>query len=82
MGARLVEPGTSYRSPKASFPSAVRGDGGHIPLTPGDTLVVYAAQVDPKDLSHFTIDYTLNGDRHTIDGWLDDVWMVVLESRN
>lgn len=82
MDAHLVEPGTSYRSPKPSFSSAVRGGGGHIYLSPGDTLIVYAAQVDPKDFSHFTIDYTLNGNRHTIDGWLDDVWMVVLESRN
>ncbi|HEV2296718.1 MAG TPA: hypothetical protein VGR35_22950 [Tepidisphaeraceae bacterium] len=82
MSARLVEPGTSYRSPRAVYPSAVRGDGGHIFFDPGDTLVVYAAVVDPNDPSHFTIDYALNGTRHTIDGWLDDVWMVVLESRD
>lgn len=82
IGAHLVEPGTSYRSPRAAFPFAVRGDGGHVFLDPGDTLVVYAAKVDPNDPSHFTIDYDLNGKRQMIDGWLDDVWMVVLETRD
>ncbi len=81
IGAHMVEPGTSYRSPKAASPSAVRG-GGNILFDLGDTLVVYAAKVDPNDPSHFTIDYDLNGKRQTIDGWLDDVWMVILETRD
>jgi hypothetical protein len=32
----------------------------------------YAGQLDPKDRSHFTIDYELNGARNVIDGWLTD----------
>jgi hypothetical protein len=32
----------------------------------------YAGQLDPKDPSHFTIDYELNGARNVIDVWLTD----------
>ena len=37
-----------------------------------DNLRFFAGQVDPKDASHFTIDYQLGDDRNTIDGWLTD----------
>ena len=37
---------------------------------------------DPADPSHFTIDYDLNGTRHTVDGWLEDDEFVKMELRN
>jgi hypothetical protein len=42
------------------------GSGG------GPELRFFAGQPDPTDESHFTIDYELDGDRGTIDGWLRD----------
>jgi hypothetical protein len=39
---------------------------------PGKSLRFYAGQADPKDPSHFTIDYDFDGQRGTIDGWLTD----------
>lgn len=42
---------------------------------------LYAGQPDPKDDSHFTLAYTLNGKPGTIDGWLNDDETVKLELR-
>ena len=33
---------------------------------------VFAGQADPKDSSHFTIEYELEGKREIVDGWLVD----------
>jgi hypothetical protein len=41
-------------------------------LTEQDRLRVFMGQPDATDPSHFTIDYELNGERGTIDGWLRD----------
>jgi hypothetical protein len=38
----------------------------------GQPLRIYAGQPDPKDPSHFTIDYEIAGRRGTIDGYLRD----------
>jgi hypothetical protein len=43
-----------------------------ITITPKGLFRFYAAQVDSQDPSHFTIDYTLDGKRNTIDGYLKD----------
>ena len=81
IGARMIEPGNTYRSPRPVSPSWTRGDGGAIRLDPGDALRVYAGQRDPNDHSHVTIDYVLNGTNHTIDGWLEDTGFMRLELR-
>jgi hypothetical protein len=81
MSARAVTPGTTYRSPKP-ITTASRGDGSSIMYRPGDTLRVYAGQRDPNDPNHFTVDYVLNGTRHTVDGWLEDVGYVIMEQRD
>jgi hypothetical protein len=39
---------------------------------PGKSLRFYGGQPDPKDPSHFTVDYEFDGQRGTIDGWLTD----------
>jgi hypothetical protein len=44
------------------------GDGSPNP----PLLHLFAGQPDPADESHFTIDYEVDGDRGTIDGWLRD----------
>jgi hypothetical protein len=38
----------------------------------GKSLRFYAGQADPKDPSHFTVDYDFDGQRGTIEGWLTD----------
>lgn len=42
-----------------------------LPLAVSDELRVLAGQPDPRDPSHFTIRYDLNGQPGVIDGWLD-----------
>jgi hypothetical protein len=81
MGARAIIPGKSYRSPEP-ITTASRGDGSSILFRSGDKLRIYAAQRDPADPSHFTVDYDLNGMRHIIDGWMEDVGYVIMEQRN
>jgi hypothetical protein len=44
------------------------GDGS----SNGPLLRFFTGQADPVDESHFTIDYEVDGDRGTIDGWLRD----------
>lgn len=41
----------------------------------------YAAQVDAADASHFAIDYALDGEPGTIDGWLKDNDKLLLQPR-
>ena len=82
MSARMIEPGTTYRSPRPVSPSVVRGDGGQVMVAQDDTLRVYAGQRDPANESHVTIDYVLNGTRHTIDAWLEDEGTLLMESRD
>jgi hypothetical protein len=53
---------TSFTYPK---PNVTRIDVQH-----GSSLRAYAAQIDPADPSHFTIDYAIDGQRNTIDGYL------------
>ena len=79
--ARMMEPGTTYRSPRHVSPTIARGDGSSIAFNAGDTLRIYAGQRDPNDPSHVTIDYVLNGTTHTIDGWLEDTGFMRLELR-
>lgn len=46
-------------------------DGAMSETEPAWALRVFAGQLDPKDASHFTIDYqTSSGGKGTIDGWL------------
>lgn len=42
---------------------------------------IFAGQPDQSDATHFTIDYELNGQRSTIDGWLMNDGEVKLEPR-
>ena len=44
--------------------------------------VLFFGSPDPRDASHFTIDYLSGGDKSTIDGWLQKDNTVVLEPRH
>lgn len=82
LGAHLIEPGSAFRNPRLGL-SMTRGDGSQIMFDPAaDRLTIYAGQIDPADASHFTIDYDLNGVRHTLDGWLVDATEVKIEARD
>jgi hypothetical protein len=41
----------------------------------------YAGQLDPNDPSHFTIDYAIDGQRNTIDGYLKDDNSIIFSPR-
>jgi hypothetical protein len=43
---------------------------------------LYAGQPDPKDASHFTIDYEISGVRGTVDGWLQPDDTVKMQIRD
>ena len=43
---------------------------GQVEYTPRGLFCIYAGRPDPADPSHFTIDYELDDQRGTIDGWL------------
>jgi hypothetical protein len=45
-------------------------ENGRIDVQPGGVFRLYAAQVDPADPSHFTINYAIDNQRNTIDGYL------------
>ena len=82
LGSRIIRPGTAFRNPRSGR-TVTRGDGSQIRFHPtADRLTIYAGQPDPADPSHFTIDYDLNGVRHTVDGWLEDDEWVKMELRN
>jgi hypothetical protein len=42
---------------------------------------IYSGQFDPANPSHLTIDYEVQGARHTIDGWLDNNDNLLLAKR-
>ena len=79
--ATVLDATSAARSAR-SMVTITRGDGASITLQPGDKLRVFAGQPDPADASHFTIDYVLNGTRHTIDGWLKADGLVIIEVRD
>ncbi len=54
---------------------------GKVTLEPRGLFRFYPGQVDPSDASHFTIDYELDGQRGTIDGWLRENSVVELLPR-
>jgi hypothetical protein len=74
--ATVIEPAAG------AIATITRGDGQTIARRPGDKLRVFAGQPDPNDASHFTIDYDLNGVRHTLDGWVVDDSEIKIESRD
>ncbi len=82
LSACPYEPASFYRPLRSRHGRTARGDGSWIRISPGDTLRIFAGQMDPKDPSHFTVDYLLNGVRHTVDGWLTDEATVIIESRD
>jgi hypothetical protein len=49
---------------------------------PHDQMTFMAGQPDPKDESHFTIQYRLNDQSGTIDGWLADDGSVQMKVRD
>ncbi|MBA2440222.1 MAG: hypothetical protein H0V50_06060 [Thermoleophilaceae bacterium] len=79
--ANALDPSTTVRGPRALL-TVTRGDGANVAVQPGDVFRVFAGQPDPKDASHFTIDYLLNGTRYTLDGWLKDGGVVIIEARD
>jgi hypothetical protein len=70
----LIEPAGLSGPPRMDgfdLPDAVPprfGDGSPNP----PLLRLFAGQPDPADESHFTIEYEVDADRGTIDGWLRD----------
>jgi hypothetical protein len=69
--ASVFDPAGFVRGPR-DVTTSTTGFGRSVLLAPSDRYVVFAGQPDPSDESHFTIDVTLNGTRHTLDGWLRD----------
>ena len=65
---RGTDPANWMRVQWPSTPTADQGasHSGGLPLR------LHAGQIDPRDPSHFTIDYVLPNQRGTIDGWLLD----------
>lgn len=53
----------------------------HVFSAEKDRLTIYAAQADPKDDSHFTIDVLVNGRRTSVDGYVQNGGRVVLKPR-
>jgi hypothetical protein len=51
------------------------------PVQPPEVMRFLASRPDPKDPSHFTIDYVLDGQPGVIDGWLQDDNRVRIEPR-
>ena len=45
-------------------------ENGRIDVQPAGVFRLYAGQIDPADPTHFTIDYAIDGQRNTIDGYL------------
>jgi hypothetical protein len=56
-------------------------ENGGITINPEGLFRFYAAQIDPKDPSHFTIDYALDEKRNTIDGYLKNDDTIVFVPR-
>jgi hypothetical protein len=56
---------TSFTWTKTTGPEKFRLD-----VDPHGLFRIYAAQLDPADPSHFTIDYAIDNQRNTIDGYL------------
>ena len=44
-------------------------------------FTIFPGQPDPSDASHFTIDYDLNGQRHTLDGYINEQDVLTIEKR-
>jgi len=80
--AEVLNPGSIWRNPgpasiivrrfafKESEPDLIQGG-----------FKVYVGQPDSTDASHFTIDYDLNGQRHTLDGYINDQDVLTIEKR-
>lgn len=66
---RLV-PETPGRQAEVLWTKTDSWENGQVEIRPAGFFRFYAAQLDPTDPSHFTIDYALDGQRGTIDGYL------------
>jgi hypothetical protein len=72
----VIQEGTLFRSPKL-LPRQIPFPGS------SKTVVgLFAAQSDLSDDSHFTFDYSYNGQRDTVDGWLEANDSVTLRCRH
>lgn len=80
--ARVFSLGGLYRPPRELTAATIAPNA--VPLNRPDAKIVrvFVGTPDPSDPSHFTIDYELDGQRHTLDGWLRDDDTVVIESRD
>ena len=77
---RVMRPAGVFSDPRelSMTPFQVQCDS----YSPTDRLKWYAGHVDPNDTSHLTIDYELNGNSFTVDGWLRDDDTVALKIRD
>ena len=79
----IEQPESRYtRFLTGSVPSKRAGPDAPVPPSPpAGVLRVLAGRPDPKDATHFTIDYVLDGQPGVIDGWLQNDDRVRLEPR-
>lgn len=61
---------------------AAKEDANALPVFGCKPLRLYAGQVDPRDKSHFTIDYVFGTRRGILDGWLLDDERLRFEPRD
>ena len=61
---------TYSNKPVATWTNTGTWENGRIDIDPNGLFRLYAGQVDPADPTHFTIDYAIDGQRNTIDGYL------------
>ena len=70
------------RNPYVVWTKAASWESGRIEPHLQNILRIFSGQPDPKDESHFTIDYELDGNPDVIDGWLLRDQTVVLQPRS
>jgi hypothetical protein len=71
---RVFELGTPLRLPREVL-------SGSDAIALDDAVVMYAAQTDPQDRSHFTFHYEIDGREHVVDGWLDEGDRVTMQEQ-
>jgi hypothetical protein len=80
----VIKPGTLFEYPSVApvvarpFQFDNNSEGSAYPQF---TFKIFTGQPDPADPSHFTIDYDLNGQRHTLDGYINEQDVLTMEKR-
>jgi hypothetical protein len=69
-GGTWVIPKTPSLKTTVTWTRGANWENGSVAINPAGLFRFYAAQPNARDPSHFTIDYALDGQRNTIDGYL------------